>query len=164
MPQPASVPRERAVTRQSEPRRRTQEAPVGSPTLQTPASGDFPSASNSRGGSVTPPTPLTPDQVRSKIPQSVLQSPGLNKLLTVQGTDGTPEIFYATDIICLEARPVQDHGASSFGEYPVVMWPTVKVLFVSREALYTLDPNGDIDRCVPLQDIKDFILVKVCDE
>ena len=38
----------------------------------------------------------------------------------------------------------------------------LQVVLVGRDAIYLLDPNGDVDRCIPIQDISDYILIKVC--
>eukprot|EP01064_Diplonema_japonicum_P034897 TRINITY_DN7379_c0_g1_i1.p1 TRINITY_DN7379_c0_g1~~TRINITY_DN7379_c0_g1_i1.p1 ORF type:complete len:888 (+),score=169.77 TRINITY_DN7379_c0_g1_i1:55-2664(+) len=106
------------------------------------------------------PSALRPDELLSKIPHTVLTSPGLSRLLTVQWQNGAPEIFYTAEVICMESRTMPPTYDTPNPIDSQVLWPSSKLLFVGREAVYLLDPTGEVDRCIPLGDLHDFILFK----
>eukprot|EP00754_Rhynchopus_humris_P041503 Rhum_TRINITY_DN25060_c0_g1::Rhum_TRINITY_DN25060_c0_g1_i1::g.181074::m.181074 len=100
--------------------------------------------------------PLPPAVLRLKIPHSVLGSPGLAKL--GGESRGGPEIFFAAEVIHVEVRCLDPAVPQESSE--VAVWPTAKILIVGRDTLYLLEPNGDVDRCVPLHEISDFVLLR----
>ena len=72
--------------------------------------------------------PLPPPTLRTALPPSILESKGLVDLLEVRSTaaGATPEIYFASEVISVEVRPV-DPAANPAESSPVVLWPTAKV-------------------------------------
>eukprot|EP01062_Namystynia_karyoxenos_P025592 TRINITY_DN20101_c0_g1_i1.p1 TRINITY_DN20101_c0_g1~~TRINITY_DN20101_c0_g1_i1.p1 ORF type:complete len:1000 (+),score=212.29 TRINITY_DN20101_c0_g1_i1:141-3140(+) len=94
--------------------------------------------------------PLSPEELGRRIPQ-LLSAPGFVKSLAVHRRNGVPELFYAAEAVVLECAENTEAGA---------LWPSVRHLVVGRRALYILDGAGEVDRCVALADLRDFVLLK----
>eukprot|EP00756_Hemistasia_phaeocysticola_P054790 Hpha_TRINITY_DN30701_c0_g1::TRINITY_DN30701_c0_g1_i1::g.28336::m.28336 len=103
-----------------------------------------------------PPT-LPPEELTRRIP-ALLNSPGFARMLSVRRHNGVPEVFFTAEVAVLELRPPTPDVAPAGS--PPVLWPAVKQLVLGRHAMYVSEPSGDLDRCVSLSDIYDFVLLK----
>lgn len=103
------------------------------------------------GGQALPP-PLNPEALRARIP-SLLAAPEFEKLLSWQSENGFPEIWQVFEAAVLETPPPE----------PLVdrqprLSASAKYILLGQQALYVLEPDGELDRTIPVCDVQDFCL------